>query len=213
MHAALESRTNEIYRHLVAGDEAACRRYIDRIRSEDGVSVLTVCEQLTEAFHSIGDAWACSEISVYREHVASQIGVRLLLDLSSRLTAGSETAPPAIGCPPESDPYSLPTLMVELVMRELGWNATSLGTNLPLELLAPAMEDLRPDLCWVSVSYTDSPARLRQQLEFLGEKGRADQIRILCGGQAITNELRQGISDITFVDDLCDLAMISPTSS
>ena len=64
MHAALESRTNEIYQHLVAGDEAACRRYINQIRSEDGVSVLTVCEQLTEAFHSIGDAWACSEILI-----------------------------------------------------------------------------------------------------------------------------------------------------
>ena len=117
MHAAPESQTNEIYQHLVAGDEAACRRYIDRIRSKDGVSVLTVCEQLTEAFHSIGDAWACSEISVYREHVASHIGCRLLLDLSSSLPAVSETAPKAIGCTPESDPYSLPTLMVELVMR------------------------------------------------------------------------------------------------
>jgi len=117
MHAALESRTNEIYQHLVAGDESACRRYIDRIRSEDGVSVLTVCEQLTEAFHLIGDAWACSEIGVYREHVASQIGCRLLLDLSSSLPAVSDTAPKAIGCTPESDPYSLPTLMVELVAR------------------------------------------------------------------------------------------------
>jgi methanogenic corrinoid protein MtbC1 len=212
MHAALESRTNEIYQHLVAGDEAACRRYIDRIRLEDGVSVLTVCEQLTEAFHSIGDAWACSEISVYREHVASQIGCRLLLDLSSSLPAVSETAPTAIGCTPESDPYSLPTLMVELVMRELGWNARSLGTNLPLEFLAPAVEDLRPSLCWVSVSYVESPDRLRQQLEFLGEKGRADGIRILCGGHAITDELRQGISDITFVGDLSELETIAQTS-
>ena len=80
MQAGLESYTNELYQHLVAGDEAACRRYLNKIRSEDGVSILTVCEQLTEAFHCIGEAWACSKISVYREHVASQIGYRLLLD-------------------------------------------------------------------------------------------------------------------------------------
>ena len=84
MHATLDRQKHEIYQHLVAGDEVACRRYIERIRSEYGVSVLTVCEQLTEAFHSIGDAWACSEVSVYREHVASQIGCRLLLDLCSK---------------------------------------------------------------------------------------------------------------------------------
>ena len=212
MHAALENRNSEIYQHLIAGDEDACRRYIDQIVTEDAVSVLGVCEQLTEACHSIGDGWACSEISVYREHVASQIGYRLLLDLSSSLPAVSETAPTAIGCTPESDPYSLPTLMVELVMRELGWNARSLGTTLPLELLAPAMEDSRPSLCWVSVSYVESPDRLRQQLEFLGEEGRTDGIRILCGGQAITEELRQGISDITFVGDLCELETIAQTS-
>ena len=70
------------------------------------------------------------------------------------------------------------------------------------------MEDLRPSICWVSVSYVDSPNRLRQQLEFLGEKGRADGIRVLCGGQAITDELRQGIRDVTFVGDLCELETV-----
>lgn len=211
MHAALENRQSEIYEHLIAGDEAACRRYIERIQTEDTVSLLSVCEQLTDAFHSIGDAWACSEISVYREHVASQIGYRLLLDLRSRLPVVSENAPTAIGCTPEGDPYSLPTLMVELVMQELGWNARSLGSNLPLELLNPAMEDLRPSLCWVSVSFVDSRDRLRQQLEFLGERGRAYGCPVLVGGQAITDDLQRGLTDITFVNRLRDLETLSQT--
>ena len=205
MQAGLESYTNELYQHLVAGDEAACRRYIQKLRSEDGVPILHICEQMTDAFHSIGDAWACSDLSVYREHVASQLGCRLLLDLRSSLQAVSSDAPTAIGCTPEGDTYSMPTLMVELVLHELGWDATSLGTNLPLELLAPALEDYRPDMCWVSVSFADSRERLQQQLRFLSECAQACDCRVLVGGQAIDDELQRGFHHITFVDCLGDL--------
>lgn len=170
--------------------------------------MVVVCEELTEAFHSIGEAWACAEISVYREHVASQIGYRLLLDLRSSVPTVPKDAPTAIGCTPEHDPYYLPTLMVELVMQELGWKAKSLGSNLPLELLAPAMEELQPRICWVSVSYVDSPERLRQQLRFLSERGRACGTGILCGGQALTDDLRIGHGDVMFVDRLRDLEAI-----
>jgi methanogenic corrinoid protein MtbC1 len=208
MQAHLKSHTNELYQHLVAGDEAACRRYIKRLRSDDGVPILDVCEQLTDAFHSIGDAWACSDISVYREHVASQLGCRLLLDLRSSLQAVPSDAPTAIGCTPEGDPYSMPTLMVELVLHELGWDATSLGTNLPLELLAPAIEDYRPDMCWVSVSFADSQHRLRQQLQFLSECAQTCDCRVLVGGQAIDDDLQRSFRQITFVDCLGDLELI-----
>ncbi|MGI9474583.1 MAG: hypothetical protein ACR2NZ_23810 [Rubripirellula sp.] len=102
--------------------------------------------------------------------------------------------------------------MVELVMKELGWNARSLGSNLPLELLDPAVQDLRPQICWVSVSFVDAPERLRQQLESLSEKGQADGFRILCGGQALDEDLREGLSDVTFVDRLRDLETIARTT-
>ena len=36
MHAVLESHTDEIYQHLVAGDEAACRSYVVRCRWPHG---------------------------------------------------------------------------------------------------------------------------------------------------------------------------------
>ena len=77
-----------------------------------------------------------------------------------------------------------------------------MGSNLPLEMPAPAIEDLRSDVCWVSVSYVDSIERMREQLAFLGELGRRRGVEILCGGQALNNDLRHGIEDITFVDEL-----------
>ena len=202
MHAAIDRQSFEIYEYLIAGDERACRDHVKRLRREQGASVRSVCEQIAEAFHSVGDAWACSAITVYREHVASQIGLRLLLDLRADLPVPAVNAPKAIGCSPEGDPYSLPTMMVELALQELGWQARSLGSNLPLEMLAPAIEDVRPDVCWVSVSYVDSSERMREQLSFLGELGRTRGVEILCGGQGLNNDLRHGIEGITFVGEL-----------
>jgi hypothetical protein len=74
-----------------------------------------------------------------------------------------------------------------------------------LEFLAPAIEDVRPGVCWVSVSHVDSDARLAEQLSFLAECGRKRGVEILCSGQALNNELRHGIGDITFLDELRDV--------
>ena len=164
--------------------------------------MLSVCEQLADAFHSVGDAWECSDISVYREHVASQIGYRVLLDLKSTLNEPPRNASAAIGCTPEGDPYALPTMMVELVLREFGWQAQSLGSDLPLEMLEPAVEEMKPEICWVSVSYIDSTSRLQEQLEFLADLGVKHRMTVLCGGQALQDQIRSNVSGIKFVDHL-----------
>jgi len=208
MSASLGNQIDELYRQLLAGDERACRQLVDEIHTDDNVSVLSLCEQLTQVFHSIGDAWECSKLSVYREHVATQIGHRLLLHLRGKLPPTQDSAPVAIGCTPEFDPYTLPSLMVELAMHELGWAATSLGSDLPLELLGPAIDDMRPSICWISVSYIQSADRLRQQLRYVGEKGRDSGVQVVCGGQALNDEIRDGISEVTFVDQLRDLQRV-----
>lgn len=167
--------------------------------------MLTLCLALTKAFHLIGEAWECSELEVYREHIASQVGYRTLLNLRSLLPPPDSNAPVAIGCTPEGDPYLLPTLMVELVLRELGWKAQSLGNNLPLEMLSPAMDDVKPQLCWVSVSYVASSQRLREQLSSLAESGEGRGVQIICGGRAFEEDPQLKCDGIEFLSDLPEL--------
>lgn len=195
----------DFYERLVDGDERACRDLVYRHREDQGASVLRICEALTEAFHRIGEAWECSEVEVYREHIASQIAYRLLLDLGSLMSIADQEAPAAIGCAPDCDPYVLPTCMVELVLRDLGWRAQSLGTNLPLEMLAPAIDDIQPRLCWVSVSYIDSMARMREQLSLLGGIGCSKGVKVVCGGRALSDEVKHGHTGITFLTELREL--------
>ena len=52
--------SSEIFEHLVSGDEEACQKVLDRIREDQEASVMRLCEIITHAFHTIGQAWECS---------------------------------------------------------------------------------------------------------------------------------------------------------
>ena len=200
--ASQNDLAQQLFQLLVAGEEHACKQLIFDAYKFGRTQVQAVCAALASAFHKIGDAWECSKIDTYTEHVASQIGHRVLLDLRSRLPKSSPSGPKAIGCTAEKDPYSLPTMMVELVLRELGWEASSLGTNLPLELLEPALDNMQPELCWVSVSYVASMPRLKQQLSHLGRIADMKGIQVICGGQAIDEYMIREVPHLTYLPDL-----------
>jgi len=72
-------------------------------------------------------------------------------------------------------------------------------------MMAPAIEDLRPRLCWVSASYVESVARLREQLWKLGEVAAHRGARVICGGRAIGEDLKHERFGVTFLSDLNEL--------
>lgn len=194
--------SESLFQLLVAGDEQQCRELVFASAECEEQQVQQVCDSLADAFHRVGDAWECSEIETYKEHVATQIGNRILFELRDKLGTTNWNAPRAIGCTPEHDPYSLPTLMVELVLKDLGWAASSLGTNLPLELLEPALDSIKPELCWVSISYIASFRRLKEQLHHLGKLANERGVQLICGGQAISEPMLHGIDHVEYVPEL-----------
>ena len=89
----------EFYQRLIEGDELACRKLVRRLQETEGASVVRICEALTEALHAIGDTWQCSQLEIYREHIASEIAYAMLLELWARLPEPESDAPLAVGDP------------------------------------------------------------------------------------------------------------------
>jgi hypothetical protein len=81
-------------------------------------------------------------------------------ELRSMVVAPLENAPIAIGGTPIGDHYTLPTQMVELVLKDLRWKPTSLGCNLPLSSMSQAIQDYRPRVFWLIVSHIDNAETL-----------------------------------------------------
>ena len=196
---------------LLAGDEAQCRRIVFDLYLA-GQSTCDICDRvLAAAFHEIGDGWQCGEVSIYRERRACEIALKALHELRLAMRTPPDEAPLAIGGTLEHDFYQLPTNMVEIVLAEAGWRATSYGSMLPAATLGQAVLDSRPQLLWISVSCIESIP------EFLAEYGRLYQTAadagtaVVVGGRALTEEIRQQMVYSAFCDNLRHLVTFAAT--
>ena len=83
--------------------------------------------------------------------------------------------------------------LVELVLGELGWQAHSLGNNLPLDEMLPALDHYRPQLCWVSVSYTESTSQFCKSFEVLRAACDASRTKLVYGGRCVSEAMEEEI--------------------
>ena len=143
-------------------------------------------------------------MDAYQERRGCDICIRLVNELRRELPVLPGSAPIALGGTPSGDPYQLPTALVELSLRESGWNATSLGSNLPTESFLRAIEDYHPKLVWLSVSSIQDPEQFvheeRRLADALGEN-----VALLVGGRALTDELRPRLRYTAHCDGLRNL--------
>ena len=190
---------------LVAGCEETCRQILRKRRAE-GEKAWVISEHLmTDAMHAVGDAWQRNEINPYQERRACEICLRAVRELLDGLPPAATDSPVALGGTPGGDPYQLPTAMVELTLRELGWNASSLGNNLPMDCLFQAVHDYRPNLVWVSVSHIEQPD------DFIAAHNRfaeslSDDVIMLVGGRALTDTIRPKLKYTAYCDSLSHLS-------
>ncbi len=187
---------------LVAGEEVQVGRIVfDLYLAKQ--SAREICDEIVRAaFACIGQRWEEGALEVYEERRACEICKCALRQLGRLLPEPGPDAPVALGGAPSGDPYCLPTQTVAVTLRELGWRAESLGSDLPLDTLVAATRRVRPGLVWVSVttisdrdSFVADFARLRAATQ---EAGAA----LVVGGQALDHSIRSRMSYTAHCDRL-----------
>ena len=167
-------------------------------------------EVIAAAFREIGARWECHDAEVYQERRACDIAQRILFDLR-RVQQVPERKWLATGGTIEGDLYSLPSAMAELVLRDCGFHATSLGTSIPFASLVKAVQETKPKLFWLSVSH------IREELDFIGEFAALSQAcmaadtALVVGGRALTEELRQRMTYSAYCDTMQHLEAFATT--
>jgi excisionase family DNA binding protein len=193
---------------LAAGDEQTCIELLEA-RIAQGWNRAEAAEDLiTDAMRALGDAWDCGDLEVYQERRSCTICSRLIYRLRENLPDLPDSAPTAVGAAPESDPYQLPTALVELALREVGWNAINLGCNLPLDSLIQAINDYQPKLVWLSVTHVSDPSRfIREQNKLANSLG--DGVSLIVGGRCLDDRLRPKLKYTAHCDSLRHLTELS----
>lgn len=201
----LDVARRELIEALVAGNETVSRQIVLELVMADH-RLCDICDEVIgDAFHQVGDLWDCGTVEVYQERRACEIIVRIMHELRHFYKAPSQRAPLAIGASPSGDPYTLPTTMSELIMRENGWRAVSLGNNLPFDSLSSAVRDQRPQLFWLSVSsISDEEAFVAGFNQFV-EEVKPLGTAVIVGGRALTDNIRKQMNFTSFCDRMRNL--------
>ena len=171
-----------------------------------GHSIAEICDGLiAPTFHAIGRAWESEKIEIYQERRAVELTRHALHELSRTLKPAPAGAPLALSATLAGDPYTLAISMIEVVLRELGWLATSLGPNHPAPTLCAAIDQLGPRLVCVNVSWIEDEARLLSALRALHEDAREHRAALAIGGPALTRDIRQRIRYTAFCESMTEL--------
>jgi MerR family transcriptional regulator, light-induced transcriptional regulator len=186
---------------LINGDDETTRQIVINLYLDD-VRISRISDELlAPAFHEVGSLWQCGDIEVYRERRACRICVRVLHELRALLSPPRASGPVALGGTPEGDIYEVPTTMIELVLRQSGWQASSLGSSLPFSTLAAAIRENRPRLFWLSVSHIADEAQFLREYDELYEVA-GDRTALVVGGRALVEPLRKQMRYAAFCDNL-----------
>ncbi len=195
---------------LLAGDEELARRIVfDLYLANHSMSV--ICDEVVVgAFREIGERWACNEADVYQERRGCEIVMRIIHELR-RMQSPPDHAWTAIGGTIEGDSYTLPSAMAELLLRDAGFHATSLGSAIPFSSLIKAVEELRPRLFWLSVSHIADGVDFVTEFARLSRACATSQTALVVGGRALTEELRRQLTYSAYCDTLKHLEAFATT--
>jgi len=173
---------------LLDGDESTCRRLLDSIIDRGHSPSSAANLLITPAMHGFGHQWERGELAIYQERRACGISVELLASLKRQIPV-SDKGPVAIGGSPEGDQFHLPTAMVELALSECGWNAKSLGCNLPMAEFSAAVQEYRPRVLWISLSWLVDERKFVDDFNAMVDTLPRRTV-VLIGGRAATDSLR-----------------------
>jgi MerR family transcriptional regulator, light-induced transcriptional regulator len=198
---------SSLYRALVYGDAERVRTILHgAYRAGNSIEELADIA-IGPAMRQIGQDWASGKIDVMEEHRATQLCEAALYELKSILEDRAlKDRPIAVGAAAEGDYSVLPTLVVQMVLLDAGWNAISLGPNTPFPSLERAVVELKPRLMWVSVSHLNSPDEFIARYRAFYQTAEKAGVAVAIGGRALVESVRSCIPYTTYGDGMTQLA-------
>ena len=189
---------------LIAENEDKCHRLLTYLYVNGWSMENIVDEVVSEAFKSIGTHWQHGGLEVYQERRACEICFESFVKLKTILNAPQPDALTAIGGTVEHDHYTLCTKGIEITLASHGWQATSLGSNLPFPTLLQAALARRPNLMWLSVSYLSDEDSFVRDFNLMSEQ-IPGSTTLVVGGHAIKPWFWPKLKNAIYCDNIGQL--------
>ena len=202
--ADLGDAAKQFEQNLVAEAPEKCHRLLTFLYV-NGWSMENIVDQVVSvAFKSIGTRWQHGSLEIYQERRACEICIESFVKMKSILNPPAPDAPTAIGGTVEKDNYTLTTKGIEITLASHGWNATSLGSSLPLPSMLQAALTKRPNLMWLSVSYLEDENAFIRDFNLMSEQ-IPGSTTLVVGGFAIKPWFWSKLKNAIYCDSFSQL--------
>jgi methanogenic corrinoid protein MtbC1 len=171
---------------LLGGDEAAAGELVSRSRSRGADTALVVRDLVMPALCEVGRMWTRGEASIAEEHLATALVSRVLGRSSGSGAAPTGPARRIVFACLAGEFHDLGIRFLADVARESGWDAESLGANVPREALVRFVEQRPPAALALSVSLAGHVPEAAQAIAEV--RTVAPGITILVGGLAFRED-------------------------
>jgi MerR family transcriptional regulator, light-induced transcriptional regulator len=174
-------------------DEAGADQALEQMLSRFSTAVV-MRSVLLPYLHDMGERWATGRTTVAQEHFASNFVMFRLATLSRGWDRG--LGPRALlACAPDEQ-HTIGLMCFGIALHQHGWRIAFLGAATPIDMLAAAATELRPDLIAVC---TYLPEALTPHLQPLRKLGR--DWRLALAGPGAGAELAAGCTAEHLADD------------
>ncbi|MBK6407850.1 MAG: B12-binding domain-containing protein [Holophagales bacterium] len=129
---------------LLGGDEAAAEGLVSRSRSRGADTALVVRDLVMPALCEVGRMWTRGEASIAEEHLATALVSRVLARSSGGAAIRAGSARRIVFACLAGEFHDLGIRFLADVARESGWDAESLGANVPRESLVHFVQQRPP---------------------------------------------------------------------
>lgn len=133
--------------------------------------------------YQVGDLWHDGIIRIANEHLASSV-IRFFLTNLIEQNSPSSNAPVIISATPRGQEHELGALIVGVIAASAGWKVIHLGSNLPVEEIAAAADNLNTEVISLSIVYPADDPQLNKDLKNL-KRMLPSNISLIAGGRAV----------------------------
>ena len=206
----VENGSERLTEALLAGNEIACNALVFEYFLAGAAASRIFDEIVVPAFRTLGEKWECKELEIYEERSACQIMLRILHELRLKQPAAVSKRI-AMGATCEGDPYTMPIMMAEVVLRSAGWDTRLLGCSIPLSSATKAVQQHQPAIFWLSISSIVDEIAFISEFNRLYEAASKTNTAIVVGGRALTTEIRTRLRYSAFCDTMQHLEEFAKT--
>jgi excisionase family DNA binding protein len=173
---------------LLDGDEAGAAKLLDDALASGHDLFSLYLEVVSPSMVSIGERWAAGKLHIHEEHRASVIVGRLMARVSARFAHRGPSRGTVVIGGPSGEHHGLSLTMVADLLRSKGWNVSDIGTNVPAESFATAVngvDQLRAVCVGVTLSQSLPAARdvIREVRKVL-----PDGVAVYLGGAGVDSD-------------------------